>query len=222
VAHNQDRGLTLDGLHLLKSCENEDGSFSQTGLGLADDIVTENGLRNALLLDWISQLCQNRSCQVVMCSRESSKRPSISCPGFASRLAANKKKNQLMRPKSTCLKTEVQNKAGRRRVRIANQEFNWRQAHKTHSDQRSDCMTRLLSHCSCVHGMASPSESGSCQTRAESAPQSKCSAERTGDAGCVQVAGKCKETLTASSCFLPDGASLGDGRTIGAMETRAR
>ena len=60
VAHDQDRGLTLDGLHLLKSCENEDGSLSQTGLGLADDIVTENGLGNALLLDWISQLCQNR------------------------------------------------------------------------------------------------------------------------------------------------------------------
>lgn len=60
VAHDQDRGLTLDGLHLLEGCEDEDGSLSQTGLGLADDIVTENGLRNALLLDWISQLCQNR------------------------------------------------------------------------------------------------------------------------------------------------------------------
>lgn len=60
VAHDEDRGLTLDGLHLLESCEDEDGGLSQTGLGLADDIVTENGLRNALLLDWISQLCQNR------------------------------------------------------------------------------------------------------------------------------------------------------------------
>jgi len=44
----------------LKGCENEDGSLSETGLCLADDIVTENGLGNALLLDWISQLCQNR------------------------------------------------------------------------------------------------------------------------------------------------------------------
>lgn len=59
VAHNEDRGLTLDGLHLLQSCEDEDGSLSQTGLGLADDIVTENGLGNTLLLDWISQLSQN-------------------------------------------------------------------------------------------------------------------------------------------------------------------
>jgi hypothetical protein len=84
-------------------------------------------------------------------------------------------------------------------------------------------MTRLLSHCSCIHGMASPSESGSCQTRAESAPQSKCSAESglaTRDVSRWLV--NAKETQTASSFFLPDGASLGDGRTIGAMETRAR
>lgn len=60
VAHNQDRGLALDGLHLLQGCENEDGSLSEARLGLADDVVTENGLGNALLLDWISQLCQNR------------------------------------------------------------------------------------------------------------------------------------------------------------------
>ena len=60
VAHDEDRGLTLDGLLLLESSEDEDGCLSKTGLGLADDIVTENGLGNALLLDWISQLCQNR------------------------------------------------------------------------------------------------------------------------------------------------------------------
>ena len=74
-------------------------------------------------------------------------------------------------------------------------------------------MTRLLSHCACIHGMTSPSGSGSCRTRAESAPQPKCSTERTGDAGCVQVADKYKETQTASSFYLMELRLEMDGRS---------
>ena len=51
VAHNKDRALAGHRLDLLKCGENEDGSFSKTGLGLAKDIGSEDGLRNAHLLD---------------------------------------------------------------------------------------------------------------------------------------------------------------------------
>ena len=42
VAHDQDSGNARLRLlvHLLESCENEDGSLSETGLGLAEDIVS--------------------------------------------------------------------------------------------------------------------------------------------------------------------------------------
>lgn len=42
VAHDQDSGSTGFGLlvHLLEGCENEDGSLSETRLGLAEDIVS--------------------------------------------------------------------------------------------------------------------------------------------------------------------------------------
>lgn len=56
VAHDEDRGLAIDGLDLLQTGEHEDGSLSQSRFGLADDIGTENGLRDANLLDWISQI----------------------------------------------------------------------------------------------------------------------------------------------------------------------
>lgn len=56
VAHDEDRGLAIDGLDLLQTGEHEDGSLSQSGFGLADDIGTENGLGDANLLDWISQI----------------------------------------------------------------------------------------------------------------------------------------------------------------------
>jgi len=56
VAHDEDRGRAINGLDLLQAGEHEDGGLSQSGFGLADDIGTENGLRNANLLDWISQI----------------------------------------------------------------------------------------------------------------------------------------------------------------------
>jgi hypothetical protein len=42
VAHDQDSSDTRLGLliHLLEGCEDEDGSLSETGLGLAEDIVS--------------------------------------------------------------------------------------------------------------------------------------------------------------------------------------
>jgi hypothetical protein len=36
---------------LLEGCEDEDGSFTKTGFGLAENIDTEDALRDANLLD---------------------------------------------------------------------------------------------------------------------------------------------------------------------------
>lgn len=51
MAHDEDRGLTSDRLDLLESGENKDGSLTETRFGLAKDIGSEDGLRNANLLD---------------------------------------------------------------------------------------------------------------------------------------------------------------------------
>jgi hypothetical protein len=51
MAHNQNGCLTSDRLNLLKCCQDEDSSLTETGLGLAEDIGSENSLRNANLLD---------------------------------------------------------------------------------------------------------------------------------------------------------------------------
>ena len=52
VTHNKDCALAGDRLDLLKCGENEDGCLSETGLGLAEDIGSEDGLRNTHLLDY--------------------------------------------------------------------------------------------------------------------------------------------------------------------------
>ena len=51
VTHDKDCALARHRLDLLKSSENEDGCLSETGLGLAEDICSKDGLRNAHLLD---------------------------------------------------------------------------------------------------------------------------------------------------------------------------
>ena len=53
VAHDQDRSDTRLRLlvHLLQGSKDEDGCLSETGLGLAENVVTKNGLRNGNLLD---------------------------------------------------------------------------------------------------------------------------------------------------------------------------
>jgi hypothetical protein len=51
VTHNKDRGLTGDWLNLLKGGKDEYSSLPETGLGLAENIGSENCLRNAYLLD---------------------------------------------------------------------------------------------------------------------------------------------------------------------------
>lgn len=51
VAHDQNRALAGDRLHLLQSGEDEDSSLSKTRLRLTDDITTKKSLRNARLLD---------------------------------------------------------------------------------------------------------------------------------------------------------------------------
>jgi hypothetical protein len=58
VAHNQNRsdtGLRLL-VHLLEGSEDEDGCLSETRLGLAENVVAEDGLGNCNLLD-----CRARS-----------------------------------------------------------------------------------------------------------------------------------------------------------------
>lgn len=51
VAHDHDRALAGDRLDLLEGGEDEDGSLSETGLGLADDVSSKHGLGNADLLN---------------------------------------------------------------------------------------------------------------------------------------------------------------------------
>jgi len=51
VAHNQDTALAIYRLDLLQRGENEDGSLTETGFGLAEHVGTENSLRDADLLD---------------------------------------------------------------------------------------------------------------------------------------------------------------------------
>lgn len=51
VAHNQDRCLASHRLNLLESSKDEDSGLTQTGFGLAEDVGTQDGLRDAHLLD---------------------------------------------------------------------------------------------------------------------------------------------------------------------------
>ncbi len=51
VAHDHNRDLAIDGLNLLEGGEDEDCSLTETGLGLADDITTEESLGDTSLLD---------------------------------------------------------------------------------------------------------------------------------------------------------------------------
>jgi hypothetical protein len=51
VAHDQNRRLAGDRLYLLQTGEHKDGRLSETALGLAHHIGSENGLRNDFLLN---------------------------------------------------------------------------------------------------------------------------------------------------------------------------
>ena len=51
VTHNQDRSLPSDWLDLLKSSEDEDCGLTKTRFGLAENVGTEDCLRDAYLLD---------------------------------------------------------------------------------------------------------------------------------------------------------------------------
>lgn len=52
VAENNNRDLAGDSLDLLKRSEDKDGSLTHTRLGLAENIHSEDGLGDALLLDY--------------------------------------------------------------------------------------------------------------------------------------------------------------------------
>jgi hypothetical protein len=66
VAHNQDRGLASDWFDLLKSGEDEDSSLTKTRFGLAEDIGTENCLRDTNLLDCRVEPMLDKVLQVFM------------------------------------------------------------------------------------------------------------------------------------------------------------
>lgn len=51
VTHNKDRCFAGDRLDLLKCCKNKDCSLTKARLGLAQNIGTENSLRDSKLLD---------------------------------------------------------------------------------------------------------------------------------------------------------------------------
>ena len=51
VTHDKDCALARHRLDLLECSEDEDGCLSETGLGLAEDIGSKDGLRDAHLLD---------------------------------------------------------------------------------------------------------------------------------------------------------------------------
>ena len=57
VAHDKNGGFIGKVIHieLLESCNDKDSSFTKTGLGLAEDILTQNCLRDADLLDCSSR-----------------------------------------------------------------------------------------------------------------------------------------------------------------------
>lgn len=51
VAHDDNRALAGDRLDLLKGSQDEDGSFTETRLGLTKNVGSKDSLRNAGLLD---------------------------------------------------------------------------------------------------------------------------------------------------------------------------
>lgn len=51
MAHNQDRRLTWNGLKLMEGGQDENRCLTQTGFGLAENVDTEKGLWDTLLLD---------------------------------------------------------------------------------------------------------------------------------------------------------------------------
>lgn len=50
VTHHENRGFASDRLNLLESCEDEDSSLTKTRFGLAENVGSEDSLRNADLL----------------------------------------------------------------------------------------------------------------------------------------------------------------------------
>lgn len=62
VAENESRNLLINRSNLLKDGENENGSLTHTGLGLANDISAKNRLRDASVLN--CKLERNKCIQV--------------------------------------------------------------------------------------------------------------------------------------------------------------
>jgi hypothetical protein len=77
MAHNENRGLSSDGLNLLKSGEDEDSCFTKTGFGLAEDIGTKDSLGNANLLDCRVNRAMSDKFQVYNRQMQVLQRPSI-------------------------------------------------------------------------------------------------------------------------------------------------
>lgn len=65
VTENDNRALAGNGLELLESGQDEDGGFTHTGLGLAENVSAKDGLGDADLLDWVRRVLGQRP---ILCS----------------------------------------------------------------------------------------------------------------------------------------------------------
>lgn len=74
VAQNEHTDFSIDGLHLLEGGQHKNRRLTQTRLGLAENIASEDGLRNAQLLDWsedVRECSSNRFARRKSASRAS-------------------------------------------------------------------------------------------------------------------------------------------------------
>lgn len=82
VAHDENRGLSSDGLQLVEGGQDKDGGLTQTGLGLAKNIDIQDGSRDADLLDcgevesWLD-LCSTQEQEAEKKNNFASQCPSI-------------------------------------------------------------------------------------------------------------------------------------------------
>lgn len=72
VAHDKDGALAIDGIELLKGGEDKDCRLSHSRLCLAENIGSENGLRDANLLNWNREMSESFGQMFVASSRKRS------------------------------------------------------------------------------------------------------------------------------------------------------
>lgn len=75
VTQDDGRDFSFGGFELLQDGEDKDGGLSHTGFGLAEDVLTEDGLRDAFLLD-----CHTEEGKLLNKVREASGPPEVGEP----------------------------------------------------------------------------------------------------------------------------------------------